>query len=477
MTDIEKEGLENVRDTLNKTGCGFCLAKWTQVTIHLQTGMTHSCHHPSPHKIPLNEIVRNPTALHNTMHKKRARKEMLEGKRPKECDYCWNIEDSSQEFSDRTFKSNEEWSKPYMDEIKKLGWRDDYNPKYVEVSFSNVCNFKCSYCGPAFSSQWMQESKKHGPYPTFDSFGGLKYLKEQGVMPYNHKEENPYVEAFWQWWPDLYKDLHTFRITGGEPLLSPDTWKILDYILETDEPNENLKLAINTNLGIPDDLYEKFLEKIKLLENSGRVKELTIFTSAEATGEQANYIRHGLDFNKWRGRIDEVLTETTRIAIAIMATYNALSVPRYLGLMEWVFSMKRKHNNPQRYWISALTLDSAYLRYPHHQTVKILPKEFRKEIEKCVEYAEKMDTIYPRAEIEVWKNYYTGFTGVEITKIKRILDWFDSEDKPHVIKRNRRDFYRFVNEHDKRRGTNFLETFPEFEGFYELCKKISEQDE
>ena len=56
MIDIEKKGLEEVRSNLNKKGCGFCLAKWTQVTIHLQTGMTHSCHHPSPHKIPLNEI-------------------------------------------------------------------------------------------------------------------------------------------------------------------------------------------------------------------------------------------------------------------------------------------------------------------------------------------------------------------------------------------------------------------------------------
>ena len=28
------------------------------------------------------------------------------------------------------------------------------------------------------------------------------------------------------------------------------------------------------------------------------------------------------------------------------------------------------------------------------------------------------------------------------------------------------DFVAFVDEHDKRRGTNFLETFPEFAEFY-----------
>ena len=111
----EKEVLANFKKTLNKTGCGFCLAKWTQVTIHLQTGETHSCHHPTPHKIPLTELKRNPSALHNTKFKKQKRKEMLEGKRPKECDYCWNVEDNSNEFSDRIYKSNEPWSKPYLE--------------------------------------------------------------------------------------------------------------------------------------------------------------------------------------------------------------------------------------------------------------------------------------------------------------------------------------------------------------------------
>jgi len=33
-----------------------------------------------------------------------------------------------------------------------------------------------------------------------------------------------------------------------------------------------------------------------------------------------------------------------------------------------------------------------------------------------------------------------------------------------------KDFYLFVNEHDRRRGTNFLQTFPELEEFYRICE-------
>ena len=51
-----------------------CLAKWHHTTIYLQTGETHSCYHPPPHKIPLVELESNPSALHNTYEKKITKK-------------------------------------------------------------------------------------------------------------------------------------------------------------------------------------------------------------------------------------------------------------------------------------------------------------------------------------------------------------------------------------------------------------------
>ena len=224
------EHFEKTKEKLDKVGKGFCLAKWTQVTLQLQTGHNHSCHHPVTHKISELEIADNPSALHNTNYKKNRRREMLEGIKPKECDYCWNIEDNSTDFSDRIYKSSEPWSLPHLEDILKTKGEKDFNPKYVEVSFSNVCNFKCSYCGPAFSSQWMDEIQQHGSYPTSTNFNNLDYLKSTDQMPIPHNKKNPYVDAFWKWWPDLYKDLHTFRITGGEPLLAKDTFDVLDFI-------------------------------------------------------------------------------------------------------------------------------------------------------------------------------------------------------------------------------------------------------
>jgi hypothetical protein len=73
---------------------------------------------------------------------------MIEGKTIGECEYCNNIEKNSKHFSDRIYKSSEDWAWPYFCEVVSGGW--DYNPipTYLEVSFSSVCNCSCIYCSP-----------------------------------------------------------------------------------------------------------------------------------------------------------------------------------------------------------------------------------------------------------------------------------------------------------------------------------------
>ena len=452
-----------VRKELNKTGCGMCLAKWTQVTLHLATGMTHSCHHPVPHKIPLAELKRNPSALHNTRYKKEKRKEMLEGKRPSECNYCWNVEDNSNSFSDRTFKSAEPWSLDQMEKIKASNWRDNYNPRYVEVSFSNTCNLKCAYCGPQYSSKWVEEIEKHGAYKTSTDFNSIDLIKERGEMPYKKTQYNPYIEAFWEWWPDLYPDLHTFRITGGEPLLSPDTFKVLEYIQENWEQNPNLSLAINTNMNVPEKLMNRFLDLCKDLSDNNKVRELIIFTSVEGTDKQAEYTRHGLNYEKFWTNVDTFLTTLPKITVNIMATFNALSVFTYSDLIDRVFEMKRIHQNNERYWVSAIQLDTSYLRWPSHLSVKILDDEHK---ELILESAKK--ALYYGIKEFTHDNY--GFSNVEIQKIKRIYDYAIGDSLFNVDK-NKKDFIKFVDELDVRRGTDFVETFPQLKEYYVRNKK------
>ena len=453
----------NVKTKLDGVGCGFCLAKWSQVTIHLDKGLTHSCHHPSPHKIPLRELRNNPSALHNTRFKKKKRREMLNGKRPKECDFCWNVEDNSNSFSDRTLKSAEPWAWDQFEKIKSSNWNENYNPRYVEVSFSNACNFACAYCGPQYSSKWVEEIEKHGGYPTEHSFNSIDEIKARDQMPYKQSEQNPYVEAFWKWWPDLYPDLHTFRMTGGEPLMSKDVWKVLEYIRDNPHINPNLSLSINTNLGVPDKLIDKLLDIVEDLTQNNKVREFIIFTSCEATGRQAEYSRFGLDYNKFWFNIEKILKRLPKVTVNIMAAFNALSVFTYSDLIDKVYEFKKKYHNDQRYWLESLQLDTSYLRWPTHLSVKILEPEHK---ELILEAAKKA-LYYGMKDTPMTTH---GFSDIQIQKIKRTYDYAVG-DSDFNVEKYRKDFVKFVTEYDRRRDTNFLEVFPELKDMYVKYKK------
>ena len=453
----------NIKSKLDGVGCGFCLAKWSQVTIHLDKGLTHSCHHPSPHKIPLRELRNNPSALHNTRHKKKRRREMLNGKRPKECDFCWNVEDNSNSFSDRTLKSAEPWAWDQFEKIKSSNWNENYNPRYVEVSFSNACNFACAYCGPQYSSKWVEEIEKHGGYPTEHNFNSIDEIKARDQMPYKQSEQNPYVEAFWKWWPDLYPDLHTFRMTGGEPLMSKDVWKVLEYIRDNPHINPNLSLSINTNLGVPDKLIDKLLDIVEDLTQNNKVREFIIFTSCEATGRQAEYSRFGLDYNKFWFNIEKILKRLPKVTVNIMAAFNALSVFTYSDLIDKVYEFKKKYHNDQRYWLESLQLDTSYLRWPTHLSVKILEPEHK---ELILEAAKKA-LYYGMKDTPMTTH---GFSDIQIQKIKRTYDYAVG-DSDFNVEKYRKDFVKFVTEYDRRRDTNFLEVFPELKDMYVKYKK------
>lgn len=449
------------RDTLNKISPSFCAAKWQQVTLHLQTGHTHSCHHPPTHRIPLEELKRNPSALHNTEHKKEQRRLMLEGERPVECDYCWKIEDSAPDaLSDRTYKSFTQWAQPYINSIAEAPWDNDVVPTYLEISFSSVCNFKCSYCGPQFSSKWMEEIEKHGPYPTTTKFGNLEWLKQTDAMPIPHREENPYVEAFWRWWPEIHNKLHHFRITGGEPLLAKDTFRVLDWYIEN--PNLELELSINTNMCPPDGLLDKFIEKLKILQ--GKVKKINLFTSAEAHGRQAEYIRNGLDYNQWLANIRKVLSEVPDATFTIMSTYNIMSVHSYTEFLKDILQIKRDFTTSTSKW-SPVIFDSPYLRWPPHQAIFIMPKEWAPKVAEQVQFVIDNAENYTPGEPQ-----YHGFTPWEVERFKRMNDLVAGIDYFDFVTEHQIDFIRFVDEHDARRGTNFLETFPEFTEVYHKWK-------
>lgn len=439
---------EKVYEKLNSVGPGFCLAKWTQVTIHLGSGINHSCHHVKAHTIPKDQVLDNPNLLHNSDFKKHRRQEMKDGKRPSECDYCWRIEDNTDKFSDRVWKSRQPWSWEYYHKIKNSHPMDDFYPRYVEVSFSNVCNFKCSYCGPAFSSKWAEEIKEHGEYK-FSTINWRYNMIDEYQRQIPEREENPYIEAFWKWFPEAVKYMHHFRITGGEPLLSKHTNRIIDYLIENPQPN--LKFAINTNACPPKKLWPQFIKKIKYLKENNCIQKFTLFVSAEGKGAQQEYSRYGMDWQLFVKNVNQYLKEVDE-DIIFMCAFNIFSFPTFLPFLKWISQLKAKHGERK------VIISIPFVRNPGFLDAKIATPSM------LAEY------IIPCLNFMKMKN----FDEKEILDLERIIqdlqNKFDDVDAQKLAIETRRMFYEYVEQYDKRRKTSFVETFPELKWFYKECK-------
>lgn len=441
------DDIKDVRDRLNKVGKGFCTMKWLHETLYLHTGDNHSCYHPRPQHIPLAEIKADPSALHNTAWKKQQRKKMLEGERPEECYYCWNIEDlEGDQISDRMIHSASDWSEPEIEEISKKHWLENVNPRYLEVSFGNGCNYRCGYCCPQASTKWMDEIKKHGNYDLTYNQYGTEFL-ENGRY-YAPKDENPYIEAFWKWWPDLRKDLHTLRITGGEPLMNPGAMQFFDLLEK--EPAPQLEISINSNLGVTTAKMDRMYDRVQSLLDQKKIRKFSLFTSIEGWGEQAEYMRTGLKCDHWERNFEEAIKRGFKVNI--MCTFNVLCVATFQNFLQRVMHWRKIYGK------EALAFDTPYLKEPPHWMINILPQMFNKFMDEHLEYMSNN------------KDY---FTSVEIAKMQRVRDYmYQNPVDPQKIKQGQRDFYSFFTENDKRIGTNLLNTFPEYTAFYDYCKGV-----
>jgi organic radical activating enzyme len=436
-------------------GHGLCLAKWKQVSLHLPTGLTNSCYHPPLHPIPVEGLDSNPGQLHNTPYKKQQRVIMLQDQRPSECQYCWNMEDLG-ELSDRHYRSGEPWAAVDFDKIaNSTGLEDDVIPSYVEVNFNNACNLSCSYCSPQFSSTWAQEVERHGGYPTKTAHNSPEHFQgDRRVIP--AREHNPYVEAFWQWWPTLYPQLRHFRMTGGEPLMDRNTYRVFDWVLEN--PNPELHLNVTSNFSVEDALFEKYIGYVKQLCTPNIEHFMQYVSLDSGLGPQAEYIRHGMSADRVVGNVNRYLTEIPyRNSLTFIITMNNLSVTGFRDYMEWILVLRKQHSSTyQRVWF-----DTPVLRQPAWQSLQILPEGYADMLEQTADWMEK--------NLEISESPFQGFKDYEVQRLRRDIAWM-RQGQAHDHSHNKADFYRFFSEHDRRRNTNFLNTFPSMTQWWKECE-------
>ena len=405
--------LNKIKEEQDKVGPGFCVLKWYHQEMHLGTGLNHSCYHCPTQKIPLD------SDLHNTPHKKEQRATMLEGGKPEECSYCWEVEDldlisDRQTLAVQFFKHD-----PNIIAKATEAGLDNVYPKYLELSFTNKCQMKCSYCGPSFSSSWQKEIEEHGSY----NLSQQEYWTEDSYT----QTDSPYIQRFWKWFPEAYKHLFVLRVTGGEPLLDKNTYKLLEYVSQN--PREGISFHCNSNLMVSKSRIKKYASLAK------NIPDTKLYVSIDSWGKQAEYIRHGLEMSHFEDNLHTILGNG--LQVGLMITYNVLSIPNIEELIYKVAELKIQYPG-QVHW------DSPHMTSPEHLSAQISN-------DKLINIMEK--------SLKTMKGY-EQFTEGEYQKYRRTVEWIkNNRFTGEKLQRHRNDFVLFVREHDKRRNTSFTDSF------------------
>jgi hypothetical protein len=254
-------------------------------------------------------------------------------------------------------------------------------------------------------------------------------------------------------------------------------------------------------------MWEEFTTKIRLLEEGNCIKDFVLFTSAEASGNKNDYVRYGMDYDLWKKNIEYFLRNTLGAGVTCMSAFNVLSITTFKELLEWILVLKQDFNytgwdkwliekgyeriptnanalpmdkrmNEKFNKRNRVLIDIPYLRHPSFLDASIASPEL---IEKYLIPA--IDFMYTHVTHGDWFGNL-GFDDWEAGKMRRNVIDIINKSVQHVedshlstndnIRKDRGRFYNFVIEYDRRRSTNFLDTFPEYTEFYALCKREHE---
>ena len=393
-----------------------CSLKWSWSTLYLNSNQTASCHRTGFSTI----TPENFNNFHNTEKKIQERQAMLNGQWPVDsCSYCRNIEESGG-FSDRMLHLDIPGQVPVELNIDPTA--TVVTPTILEVFFKNTCNLSCLYCIPDLSSKINQENQKFGEF------------KKNGVILSTYSPSTSVdllIEKFWQWMQENSVNLKRFTILGGEPFYQQEFDRCLQYFESTMHPN--LEICIATNLSMSQDRLAKYLDQFKVLIAKKQIKRIDLTCSIDCFGPEQEFVRYGLNLDQWIKNF-EFLLQKKWLTININQTISLLTIKTMPELIEKLNQWKKIR--PVGHYFSAVAPQPSYLM------VDVLgPEVFADDFDKILKTMSESSDSDSTA-----KKYMQGIADSVAQSQKNVSE---------ILK-----LKTFLDEKDRRRGTDWKSTFP-----------------
>jgi hypothetical protein len=366
---------------------------------------------------------------------KRIRRQVLNNERPPECEPCFNLEDQGVEsLRQRHIAGHipEARVNLYPRALEQL--KDDFSMPFeiptMELKLNNLCNLKCRMCHPMDSTSW-------------NDWGEVKdFYKAEGNIMYalveqHNLESKPHLDKFQdnpEWWTNLEKLIPYFRrveFAGGEPLMDPQHYRILDMLAPYGHQIE-IKYATNLSmLGKSNRTIWEYWPKFK---------SVAVNVSIDGIGDSYEYVRGNASWAELVNNIKEIQTipNVSRIVGAVtVQVSNVLILDKIM-----------------KYFLNDLGIvfHTHRVEYPKVLSAQVLPRPL-------------LDLAYDR--LEAMKSQIADYALIKkhpmllnytLGQIEDNQNYLRARDQSHLWS----DCVEFNRRLDKSRNQSFIEVTPEF---------------
>lgn len=340
------------------------------------------------------------------------RSKMLSGELPPGCKHCHDIENSG--FDSMRERMNYKFSEDvptFFANTDAQGHYTEIKLKYIDVRFSNLCNFKCRGCSPTLSSSWYED-----------------HSKLHGYRPDKPKVKNIAADSpdFWKRFQELALDAEFIYFGGGEPLITKEHFDLLRLLIA--KKKTDVDLTYNTNLSTLT------YGKNNLIDLWNQFRSVTLGVSVDDFGERAEYFRSGTNWETLVANFKSIRDKYPHINRYVNCTVNITNVYYLPELFEYLLA--ENFINQDQFNINML-LD------PEEYRIDVLPQSAKSIItEKLQEFIELLES--------------RGFEKAVID-FKNIVNHMNKFDNEKFLP----TFFKHTQKLDSIRGEMFTKTYPE----------------
>lgn len=309
-------------ESLVKHGKHFCVLPWVHFHAWPDKRVLPCCVADS--NMPVADLKDDQSILDmmNSSDYKKLRVAMMNDEPVEACKRCYDLELMGTWTMRQSHNKRKglDYADYITENTNEDGSLKDFQMKYMDIRFSNLCNMKCRSCGPGCSSQWAQEFMDERGPEIYE-----QYFKTRKIVVNNNDDQKFMTKL-----KPYLKDVTEVYFAGGEIIITPEHYECLDYWIENGLNNE-VELTYTTNFS-----SLKYKKGVDLIEYWKKFPKLKIWASLDAHGKVAECIRSGTDWKRIEANIRTVKEQVPHAEFQITPTismWNVFTFPDFFDYM------------------------------------------------------------------------------------------------------------------------------------------------